>query len=133
MSSHFFLFRGHLGKVVINGLFTQENHVFNYKRPVKAVALEPDYAKSTSKQFVSGGMAGQLILNEKGTSIEPQPYDSPSTFVGDLEKGKNYFSDSSFLYVQAGLVTEMLSCTRERDPSTLSSGAVTSLLGRTIW
>ncbi|KAF9307478.1 Vacuolar protein sorting-associated protein 41 [Mortierella antarctica] len=54
------------GKVVINGLFTQENYVFNYKRPVKAVALEPDYAKSTSKQFVSGGMAGQLILNEKG-------------------------------------------------------------------
>ncbi|KAF8929973.1 Vacuolar protein sorting-associated protein 41 [Haplosporangium bisporale] len=54
------------GKVVINGLFTQEHHVFNYKRPLKAVALEPDYAKSTSKQFVSGGMAGQLILNEKG-------------------------------------------------------------------
>ncbi|KAG0031903.1 Vacuolar protein sorting-associated protein 41 [Podila clonocystis] len=54
------------GKVVINGLFTQEHQVFNYKRPVKAVALEPDYAKSTSKQFVSGGMAGQLILNEKG-------------------------------------------------------------------
>ncbi|KAF9386684.1 Vacuolar protein sorting-associated protein 41, partial [Podila verticillata] len=54
------------GKVVINGLFTQEHHVFNYKRPIKAVALEPDYAKSTSKQFVSGGMAGQLILNEKG-------------------------------------------------------------------
>ncbi|KAF9428093.1 Vacuolar protein sorting-associated protein 41 [Podila epigama] len=54
------------GKVVIHGLFTQEHHSFNYKRPVKAVALEPNYAKSNSKQFVSGGMAGQLILNEKG-------------------------------------------------------------------
>ncbi|KAI8596985.1 hypothetical protein EDD21DRAFT_230782 [Dissophora ornata] len=54
------------GKVVINGLFQEEKHVYNYKRPVKAVALEPHYARSTSRQFVSGGMAGQLVLNEKG-------------------------------------------------------------------
>ncbi|KAF9186758.1 Vacuolar protein sorting-associated protein 41 [Haplosporangium sp. Z 767] len=57
------------GKVVINGLFMDEDnekHVFNYKRPVKAVALEPHYARSNARQFVSGGMAGQLILNEKG-------------------------------------------------------------------
>lgn len=54
------------GKVVINGLFQNEDHVFNYKRPIKAVALEPHYARSNARQFVSGGMAGQLILNEKG-------------------------------------------------------------------
>ncbi|KAG0255570.1 Vacuolar protein sorting-associated protein 41 [Mortierella polycephala] len=57
------------GKVVINGLFMDEDnerHIFNYKRPVKAVALEPHYARSNARQFVSGGMAGQLILNEKG-------------------------------------------------------------------
>ncbi|KAG0200623.1 Vacuolar protein sorting-associated protein 41 [Mortierella sp. GBA30] len=57
------------GKVVINALFANDpndSHIFNYKRPVKAVALEPHYARSTSRQFVSGGMAGQLILNEKG-------------------------------------------------------------------
>lgn len=74
MYSQYFLLHGHLGNVVINGLFTQEHHVFNYKRPVKAVALEPDYAKSTSKQFVSGGMAGQLILNEKGTVTDLLPH-----------------------------------------------------------
>ncbi|KAG0246211.1 hypothetical protein B0O80DRAFT_409983 [Mortierella sp. GBAus27b] len=54
------------GKVVINGLFGQETHSFNYKRPVKAVALDPNYSKSNSRRFVSGGMAGQLVLNEKG-------------------------------------------------------------------
>ncbi|KAF9570876.1 Vacuolar protein sorting-associated protein 41 [Mortierella alpina] len=57
------------GKVVINALFedgTNEKHIFNYKRPIKAVALEPHYARSNARQFVSGGMAGQLILNEKG-------------------------------------------------------------------
>jgi hypothetical protein len=52
--------------VVINGLFGQETHSFNYKRPVKAVALDPNYSKSNSRRFVSGGLAGQLILNEKG-------------------------------------------------------------------
>ncbi|KAF9282310.1 Vacuolar protein sorting-associated protein 41 [Mortierella alpina] len=57
------------GKVVINALFedgTNDKHIFNYKRPIKAVALEPHYARSNARQFVSGGMAGQLILNEKG-------------------------------------------------------------------
>ena len=63
------------GKVVINGLFVSENHVFNYKRPVKAVALEPHYARSHGRQFVSGGMAGQLILNEKGTDAATRTHE----------------------------------------------------------
>ena len=35
-----------------------------YQRPVKAMALDPDYSKS--RQFVVGGMAGQLVLVDKG-------------------------------------------------------------------
>lgn len=64
-------------------MFTQEHHVFNYKRPIKAVALEPDYAKSTSKRFVSGGMAEQLILNEKGTAVSELHICLETCFVSD--------------------------------------------------
>jgi hypothetical protein len=39
----------------------------DFKRPVRCVALDPDYGRSSSRRVVSGGMAGQLILNEKGT------------------------------------------------------------------
>ncbi|CEP10790.1 hypothetical protein [Parasitella parasitica] len=54
------------GKVFIYALYTPEIQSFNYKRPVKSVALDPDYARKSTRQFVSGGMAEQLIMSEKG-------------------------------------------------------------------
>ncbi|KAJ3175357.1 Vacuolar protein sorting-associated protein 41 [Geranomyces variabilis] len=54
------------GKVVINSLYSSEVLLVNYKRPVKAVSLEPDYSKKTTRQFVSGGMAEILTMTGKG-------------------------------------------------------------------
>ncbi|KAL1923384.1 uncharacterized protein VTP21DRAFT_8364 [Calcarisporiella thermophila] len=51
------------GKVVINALYSDELATFNFRRPMKSVALDPDYR--TTKQFVCGGMSEQLIMNEK--------------------------------------------------------------------
>lgn len=36
------------------------------KRPMRTVALEPDFAKRSTRAFVCGGMAGTLLLQEKG-------------------------------------------------------------------
>ncbi|KAI8921093.1 hypothetical protein DFJ77DRAFT_448518 [Powellomyces hirtus] len=54
------------GKVVINSLYSNEVQMVNYKRPVKAVSLEPDYSRKTTRQFVSGGMAEVLTMTGKG-------------------------------------------------------------------
>ncbi|WVO14232.1 hypothetical protein L204_101864 [Cryptococcus depauperatus] len=54
------------GRVVIHSLTTPESYAFDYKRPMKAIAIEPDFAKKKSRAFVCGGMAGNLILQEKG-------------------------------------------------------------------
>lgn len=54
------------GYVVINSLFTDEREKFEYHRPMKAVALDPDYARKSSRRFAAGGLAGQLLLNTKG-------------------------------------------------------------------
>ncbi|KAI8972362.1 hypothetical protein BDB01DRAFT_884491 [Pilobolus umbonatus] len=54
------------GKVFIYSLYTSEIHQFDFKRPMKSVALDPDYARKNNRQFVSGGMAEQFILSEKG-------------------------------------------------------------------
>ncbi|KAG9300436.1 hypothetical protein G9A89_010061 [Geosiphon pyriformis] len=54
------------GKIVIYGLYNSEVQRHDYRRPVKCVALDPDFSKKSTGQFVSGGMAGQLILHEKG-------------------------------------------------------------------
>ncbi|KAK1320882.1 hypothetical protein QJS10_CPA03g02564 [Acorus calamus] len=53
------------GFVVINGLFTEEIMKFDYHRPMKAIALDPEYSRSTSRRFVAGGLAGNLFLNTK--------------------------------------------------------------------
>ena len=54
------------GKVVVFSLFDGEIKEFFYHRPVKTVAIEPNYTPKSKEQFVSGGMAGQLILSTKG-------------------------------------------------------------------
>lgn len=54
------------GTVVVSSLYTDDKERHEYHRPVKAVALDPEYGKKSSKQIVSGGLAGQLIVNSKG-------------------------------------------------------------------
>ncbi|WVQ84653.1 hypothetical protein IAT38_006808 [Cryptococcus sp. DSM 104549] len=54
------------GRVVIHSLTSTESYAFDYKRPMRAIALEPGFAKNKSRAFVCGGMAGNLILQEKG-------------------------------------------------------------------
>ncbi|KAK8934221.1 hypothetical protein KSP39_PZI014871 [Platanthera zijinensis] len=53
------------GSVVINSLFTDERLKFDYHRPMKSIALDPDYSRKSNRRFVSGGLAGQLFLNSK--------------------------------------------------------------------
>lgn len=36
------------------------------KRPMRTVALEPNFAKKSTRAFVCGGLSGSLILREKG-------------------------------------------------------------------
>jgi len=47
-------------------LYNTESNNYTYKRPVKAVALEPNFSRKSSRQFASGGTAEQLILSWKG-------------------------------------------------------------------
>ncbi|XP_050206170.1 vacuolar protein sorting-associated protein 41 homolog isoform X3 [Mercurialis annua] len=53
------------GSVVIHSLFSDEKMKFEYHRPMKAIALDPEYSRKTSRRFVAGGLAGHLYLNSK--------------------------------------------------------------------
>ncbi|CAK9150480.1 unnamed protein product [Ilex paraguariensis] len=53
------------GSVVVNSLFTDERMKFEYHRPMKAIAIDPDYARKSSRRFVAGGLAGHLYFNTK--------------------------------------------------------------------
>ena len=37
----------------------------NFKRPLRTIALEPTYSSSSSKAYVCGGLAGELVLTSK--------------------------------------------------------------------
>ena len=54
------------GKVVVNALYSDEQMVHSFGRPVMSVAMDPDFHRKGTKEFVCGGRAGQLVLNKKG-------------------------------------------------------------------
>ncbi|KAF8967466.1 vacuolar assembling protein VPS41 [Flammula alnicola] len=54
------------GQVVIHSLSTSERYSFDMKRPMRTVAMEPNFAKKSSRAFVCGGLSGALVLREKG-------------------------------------------------------------------
>jgi vacuolar protein sorting-associated protein 41 len=54
------------GKVVVNALLNNDQSRFTYPRPVKGVALDPDYGRKGTRQLVAGGAQGQLNMSEKG-------------------------------------------------------------------
>eukprot|EP00899_Mesostigma_viride_P008015 jgi/Mesvir1/17214/Mv07628-RA.1 len=54
------------GTVAVHSLYTDEVISCEYHRPIKTVSLEPGYVGSKSREFVAGGLAGQLLLNSQG-------------------------------------------------------------------
>ena len=51
---------------MIHSLTSTESYAFDYKRPMRAVALEPGFSRKSERCFVCGGMAGNLVLQRKG-------------------------------------------------------------------
>ncbi|KAK2464836.1 hypothetical protein APHAL10511_003135 [Amanita phalloides] len=54
------------GQVVIHSLSTPESYRFDMKRPMRTVAMEPNFGKRSSRAFVCGGLSGRLVLRERG-------------------------------------------------------------------
>ncbi|KDR84343.1 hypothetical protein GALMADRAFT_237137 [Galerina marginata CBS 339.88] len=54
------------GQVVVHSLSTPENYSFDMKRPMRTVAMEPNFAKRSTRAFVCGGLSGALVMREKG-------------------------------------------------------------------
>ncbi|KAI0303893.1 hypothetical protein BC826DRAFT_980228 [Russula brevipes] len=54
------------GQVFIHSISGQESYFFDMKRPLRSLALEPNFAKRGSRAVVCGGMAGTLVMHEKG-------------------------------------------------------------------
>ncbi|WFD34437.1 Vacuolar protein sorting-associated protein 41 [Malassezia cuniculi] len=53
------------GHVAIASLHASEQYVFDFRRPVRTIALEPNFGRRSSRAFVCGGMAGNLVYRDK--------------------------------------------------------------------
>jgi hypothetical protein len=53
------------GIVSVAALSSAEAYSFDFKRVMRSIALEPGFGWRSSRSFVTGGMAGQLVLREK--------------------------------------------------------------------
>ncbi|KAI8987337.1 hypothetical protein BDF20DRAFT_814816 [Mycotypha africana] len=89
------------GKVNIYALYTPEIQSYNFKRPIKSVALDPEYARkgANKKKFVSGGLAEQLILStqEKRTN-----WFSSGTASSTTTSNHNYHHKDVVLHANEG-------------------------------
>ena len=54
------------GLVSISAFATAEQYMFDFKRPMRCISLEPNFGRKSSRAFVCGGMAGSLTHREKG-------------------------------------------------------------------
>lgn len=54
------------GRVVTYHITRKETSMFDFKRPLRTVSIDPDHHRNGKARLISGGMAGQLVLTEKG-------------------------------------------------------------------
>ncbi|KAF5363557.1 hypothetical protein D9756_000090 [Leucocoprinus leucothites] len=54
------------GQVVVHSINSTESYSFDLKRPMRTVALEPNFGRRNTRALVYGGLAGNLVLQEKG-------------------------------------------------------------------
>lgn len=54
------------GTVAVASLSTTDVESVDLRRPVRCIALDPEYSRRSNHHFVTGGMAGHLILHERG-------------------------------------------------------------------
>ncbi|UZJ51584.1 hypothetical protein CBS101457_000904 [Exobasidium rhododendri] len=53
------------GLVSISSLSSSEAYSFDFKRVMRTISVEPSFGRRSTRSFVCGGMAGQLVLREK--------------------------------------------------------------------
>ncbi|EPX74917.1 vacuolar protein sorting-associated protein Vps41 [Schizosaccharomyces octosporus yFS286] len=54
------------GKLIVYNISSKETSVYDFKRPLLSVAIDPYYSTRSSRQIICGGRAGKVILSEKG-------------------------------------------------------------------
>lgn len=55
------------GQAILHSLASGTTTGYNFKRPLRSIALEPSYNSSQTKSYVCGGLAGDLVLTYRSS------------------------------------------------------------------
>lgn len=54
------------GRVVTYNIAKSESSMYDFKRPLRSLSIDPEFSRNGKARLISGGLAGQSILSEKG-------------------------------------------------------------------
>ncbi|KAL0219830.1 hypothetical protein P9112_005483 [Eukaryota sp. TZLM1-RC] len=57
---------GEDGKVLIRAVHSSEKLTFSYRGALKSLTLDPNFGTGTNRNFLTGGLAGQVVFNTRG-------------------------------------------------------------------
>lgn len=57
------------GQAILHALRTGSSTGHNFRRPLRTIALSPTYTTSAQKAYVTGGLAGELVLTSRAPSL----------------------------------------------------------------
>ena len=49
----------------VSGMYSEERTSFRHQYPVRAVSLDPRYGQRKTREFVTGGDSGELVLQSR--------------------------------------------------------------------
>lgn len=49
----------------VSGMYSEENTSFKHRYPIRAIALDPRYGQRKTREFVTGGDSGELVLHSR--------------------------------------------------------------------
>lgn len=75
------------GNAQVSGMYSEESTSFKHRYPIRAIALDPRYGQRKTREFVTGGDSGELVLHSRvgsrpdGDSAAGEQSNHPDTDV----------------------------------------------------
>jgi hypothetical protein len=123
----------------VSGMYSEESTSFRHRYPVRAVALDPRYGQRKTREFVTGGDSGELVLHSRVCSacfhaccVARVHLAVPGTrrhTAGSTARRQG--KHCAVVRCRAGWASRTRCCTRGRAPSSACAGAPASSRGPT--
>jgi hypothetical protein len=114
-------------------MYSEETTSFKHRYPVRAIALDPRYGQRKTREFVTGGDSGELVLHSRVGVQACFVFDTRQKVPEMCHRkgGSQARQDDAVVRCRAGWASRTRCCTRGRAPSSACAGVRASSRGPT--